>query len=154
MLAQLGHLVRAIVRGLVRFYYPDIEVSGGARIPAEGPVLLVANHANSLLDPVIVGITVRRPVHFLAKAPLFKIAASAPSCALAGHAARVSWHGRSSRRSRAISIPSPSAADDLVQGEAVGIFPEGRSHDLLQVAQVKSGAARIAAQAVRKARMA
>ena len=149
MLAQLGHLVRAIVRGLVRFYYPDIEVSGGARIPAEGPVLLVANHANSLLDPVIVGITVRRPVHFLAKAPLFKIAGF--GAVLRALGMLPAYRGTDDRSQVARNLDSISAAaDDLVQGEAVGIFPEGRSHDLLQVAQVKSGAARIAAQAVRK----
>jgi 1-acyl-sn-glycerol-3-phosphate acyltransferase len=66
-------LVRAAVRRLVRIYYPKIEISQRERIPSSGPVLLVANHANSLIDPVILGIAASRPVHFLAKAPLFEI---------------------------------------------------------------------------------
>ncbi len=69
----LSRLARRIVRGLVRFYYPNIEISGADRLPANGPLLLAANHQNSLMDPVMVGIVARRPVRFLAKAPLFQI---------------------------------------------------------------------------------
>jgi hypothetical protein len=41
-----------------------------------------------------------------------------------------------------------NAARCLVRREAVGIFPEGKSHDLFKVEQVRSGAARIVMQAV------
>ena len=41
--------IRGLVRGLARRYYPRIEITGGDRIPHTGPVLLCANHANSLL---------------------------------------------------------------------------------------------------------
>src|SRR3954463_6990088 len=64
---------RGLVRALVRFYYPRIEVTGGALIPRTGPVLLVANHPNSLIDPVLLGIAAARPVRLLAKAPLFSL---------------------------------------------------------------------------------
>ena len=43
---------------------------GGARVPADGPVLLVANHNNSLMDPAFVVVAAQREVRFLAKAPL------------------------------------------------------------------------------------
>src|SRR4026208_2087663 len=36
----------------------------------------------------------------------------------------------------------------LAKGEAVGIFPEGKSHDALAIEQVRTGAARIASQAI------
>src|SRR5262245_19908819 len=68
-----GRLARGIARGLVRFYYPNIEISGAQHLPKTGPVILPANHQNSLMDPVMVGIVARRPVGFLAKAPLFQI---------------------------------------------------------------------------------
>src|SRR6185369_8034249 len=35
----------------------------------------------------------------------------------------------------------------LMQGQAMGIFPEGKSHDAAYVDEVRSGAARIAVQA-------
>ena len=58
MLQLLGHLARWIIRR--------------DHILCTGPVLLTANHANSLIDPVIVGLTARQPVRFFAKAPLFE----------------------------------------------------------------------------------
>ena len=42
-----------------------------------------------------------------------------------------------------------AAAERLVHGAIVGIFPEGKSHDLPHVEPVKSGAARIAFDAVK-----
>jgi len=52
-----------------RIYY-RLTIAG-ERVPAGGPVLLVANHPNSLIDPILVCAAARRPVRFLAKAPLF-----------------------------------------------------------------------------------
>ena len=54
-------LLRRIVRWLVKRYYPKLEISDADRIPQSGPVLLCANHANSLLDPVLIGIAARPP---------------------------------------------------------------------------------------------
>ena len=42
------------------------------------------------------------------------------------------------------------AAARLKDGEAIGIFPEGKSHDAPRLEQVKTGAARMAIQAVRE----
>jgi len=122
---------------------------GGATVPAQGPVLLVANHPNSLLDPVLVVSASRRQVRFLAKAPLFVDS-------------KVGWLVRGSG-----AIPVHRRADDprqmarneemfravhqaLAEGAAVGIFPEGLSHSEPELAPLKTGAARIALGAARK----
>jgi 1-acyl-sn-glycerol-3-phosphate acyltransferase len=52
-----------------RSYY-RLSVAGG-EVPRTGPVLLVANHPNSLIDPAMVATAARRPVRFLAKSSLF-----------------------------------------------------------------------------------
>lgn len=115
----------------------------GERVPATGPVLLVANHPNALLDPVLVSAAARRPVRFLAKAPLFTDR-------------KVGWIVRASgaipvyRR-----IDNPEAMDGnvdtfraahaaLAQGAVIGIFPEGLSHSEPGITPLKTGAARIA----------
>src|SRR5688500_20205355 len=55
---------------LASHIYYKVRFTGPA-IPA-GPVLLVANHPNSLLDPTLVVAAGSVPVRFLAKAPLFE----------------------------------------------------------------------------------
>jgi len=125
---------------LVRTYY---DFSAEGRGPSDGPVLFVANHPNSLMDPAFVCATADRPVRFLAKAPLF----SWP------------WIGWVVRASGAIPIyrrvDDPTAMgrneemfmavhDALADGSAVGIFPEGLSHSAPALAEVHTGAARIA----------
>src|SRR5688572_32788011 len=75
----MGEVVRWLARKLVLVYYSRIYVTQREHVPARGPVLFVANHANSLLDAVMVGRTARRPVHFLAKAPLFSIPVFGPA---------------------------------------------------------------------------
>ena len=67
-----GTLLRRLIRRLIRFYYPVIRVTNAERLPREGATLYIANHPNSLIDPVLIGITTNRPVRFMAKAPLFK----------------------------------------------------------------------------------
>lgn len=144
----LSRLVRWLARAAARFYYPDIEISGRGSIPPTGPLLLAANHQNSLIDPVLVGLVASRPVRFLAKATLFEL----PVVGLLLHAlGMVPIHRRDDDPKlmhRNLELLRRAAAR-LHQGEAVGIFPEGKSHDSPRLEPIKSGAARLAIQAVR-----
>ncbi len=49
-----------------------IRVTGRHHVPVAGGVLLVSNH-QSFLDPVLVGIGLRRQCHYLARSTLFKL---------------------------------------------------------------------------------
>ena len=148
MFTLLGHIARRTVRRVVRIYYPRIEISGGEKIPAAGPVLLTANHANSLIDPVLLGIVARRPVHFLSKAPLFDVPVL--GVVLRSLGMIPAYRGSDDAAQIKRNLESLAVgAEYLVQGEAIGIFPEGKSHDLPRVEQVRTGAARIAVQAAK-----
>ena len=124
-----------------RIYYR--LTMAGERVPGDGPVLLVANHPNSLIDPILVCAAARRPVRFLAKAPLFSDF-------------KTGWMVRAVG-----AIPVYRRGDDptlmdrnthmfragdatLARGAAVGIFPEGESHSEPSMVALKTGAARIA----------
>ncbi|HEY0550659.1 MAG TPA: lysophospholipid acyltransferase family protein, partial [Verrucomicrobiae bacterium] len=147
MLQLLEHLARRIVRRLIRLYYPNIEVSGRDHIPRTGPVLVAANHANSLIDPVIVGLAAKRNVRFFAKAPLFDTPVLGRLMRALGMlpAFRAQDDGAQVRRNlESLNV----GAQALVRGEAVGIFPEGKSHDSIKLEQIRSGASRMAVQAV------
>lgn len=124
-----------------RAYY-RVTVAG-ARIPATGPVLIVANHNNSLVDPALVAATASRNVRFLAKAPLFthplvgwliRGVGSVPVYRQQDDPALVSQNLDSFRDVHRV----------LAAGDVVGIFPEGISHSMSRLAPLKTGAARIA----------
>ena len=140
-------LARGVVRALTRFYYPRIEVTGGGLIPRTGPVLLVANHPNSLIDPVLLGIAADRPVRLMAKAPLFEIPVFGAALRALGMVP--AYRGTDDARQVAKNVESlAAAARQLARGQVLGIFPEGKSHDVAQLAMVRSGAARLAMMAV------
>jgi len=143
---KIGFL-RGAVRALAKFYYPRIEVTGGELIPRSGPVLLVANHPNSLIDPVLLGIAAQRPVRLMAKAPLFAIPVFGATLRALGMVP--AYRGSDDTSQVAKNLESlAAAARQLAAGGVMGIFPEGKSHDAARLAMVRSGAARLALQAV------
>ena len=116
-------LVRGFVRALAKFYYPRIEVTGGKLIPRDGPVLLVANHPNSLIDPVLLGIAAQRPVRLMAKAPLFKIPVFGGALRALGMVP--AYRGSDDAGQVAKNFESLAvAARQLASGCVMGIFPD------------------------------
>ncbi len=142
-----GSFARRFVRALVKFYYPRIEVTGTDNIPQSGPVLLAANHPNSLIDPVLLGIAARRPMRLMAKAPLFEIPFFGKVLRALGMVP--AYRGTDDRAQVARNHDSLlAAAKQITAGHAMGIFPEGKSHDAHQLSLVRSGAARLAFHAL------
>lgn len=137
LLPAIALVASVAVRSFYRF-----SVVGPAP-PRRGPVLFVANHPNSLVDPAFVAAGAGRPVRFLAKAPLFRDR-------LVGWLVRASGAIPVYRRSDDAALVEKNremfgaVRDVLASGWAVGIFPEGISHSAPSLARLKTGAARIA----------
>jgi len=69
------HVGRVIARALFTLL-TRWEVRGRENIPADGPVLVVANHLN-LTDPPLLGVSLERKAIFMAKEELFRSPLSA-----------------------------------------------------------------------------
>jgi len=63
-------IVRIILQPFFHLYF-RMERIGREYIPAEGPVIVAANH-RSFLDPFVIGTMARRPMYYVAKKELFK----------------------------------------------------------------------------------
>lgn len=134
---------------LADVFFRQIEVVGEEHVPAEGEgaTIFAGNHPNSLLDPVLIIARGGRIVHFAAKDVLFQ-----------SRVLRFFLHhlGAVPVARRADHPDGRLENDDafermygvLAAGRAVGIFPEGLSHDAAHLARLKTGAARIALGAV------
>ncbi len=140
-------LPRRVARWAVKRYYADIEIIDGERIPQGGAVLLCANHANSLVDSVVVGITAQRPVRFMAKATLFDVPVFGTIMRALGMVP--AFRGIDDQAQVRRNLESlQTGAGVLIEGHAMGIFPEGMSTDEMHLVKVRTGAARMALQAV------
>jgi 1-acyl-sn-glycerol-3-phosphate acyltransferase len=149
LLDFLGKLIWFCSRRLARFYYPEIEFTNKQSCPATGPVLVVANHQNALLDPVLMGMAVGRPIHFIAKPGLFDIPIIGRILKALGMVPAYRSSADASQTKK--NFASLAVATSLLQSnKVVGMFPEGKSHDEPTLERLKSGAARLAIQAVRE----
>src|SRR3954447_11796937 len=61
---------RAILQPVFHLYWRMSRI-GREHIPAEGPVIIAANH-RSFLDPFVIGTMARRPMYYVAKEELFR----------------------------------------------------------------------------------
>jgi len=111
-----------------------LKVTGQEDIPQDGPFIIVANHS-SLLDPVILGISVRPKVIFIAAAYLFKIG----------------WLGYMLRQLNSIPVQRENDIKAIKQslkilkrGGVLGIFPEGGIDRQKNNLPVRAGAAYLA----------
>lgn len=136
-----------VARGAAFVYY-RMRYAGTA-VPARGPLLLVANHPNSLLDPMLVVAAARRPVRFLAKAPLFRDPKTAWLVKSAGAIPVYRRTDDPAEVGRNVDA-FDAVHGQLGRGAAVGIFPEGLSHSEPALAPLKTGAARMALGAARQ----
>ena len=63
----------ALIRGFLKIFLLilGLKVEGLHNLPKKGPVIVAANHVSNW-DPILVGVALSRPVHFMAKAELFQ----------------------------------------------------------------------------------
>jgi len=135
--------VRLVVRFWLWFFFKPVDVRHPERVQAGGPVLLCINHPNNLIDSLVVGAALRRKVHYLATATLFRnplIARFLRACGA------IPVYRKEDDPDRADPNAAAFAAcfQALARGRLIAIYPEGTTHAEARVQRIKSGAARIA----------
>jgi len=119
---------------IFKFFY-RVEVTGIENIPQEGRLILCSNHI-SVLDPILLGISIRRPISFMAKKELFenKLVGKILSMLTAFPVDR----GESDLSAIRNSI-------DILKNERIlGIFPEGTRTSKIDIESAKPGVSLIA----------
>lgn len=141
---------RAVTALLLKLFYRLEPVADPQRgLALEGPVIFVGNHPNGLVDPGLVFTSTRRQVTFLAKAPLFSMPVLGWMLKWMDALPVFRKQDNPAQMTKNESTLTASI-EALVKGRAITIFPEGKSHSEPQLAELKTGCARIALEAVRQ----
>ena len=139
---MIGRLLGTASRLLLGVFYRRIEVVGLAHVPHQGPLVVVANHHNALVDPLLLLGSIPRRLRPIAKAPLFRYPGLGQLLRLVG---AIPVH----RRQESGDGPDRNAAAFarvaalLGAGEAIVLFPEGVSQPQPVVMPLRTGAARL-----------
>ncbi|MBI2466737.1 MAG: 1-acyl-sn-glycerol-3-phosphate acyltransferase, partial [Candidatus Rokubacteria bacterium] len=135
--------VRAIARFWMWFFFKAVEVRHRERVPPAGPVLLCVNHPNNLIDSLLVGAVLRRKVHYLATAALFRNRLLAWFLRTCGVIPVYRKQDDPDKMDRNVETFS-ACLEALDEGRVIAIYPEGTTHAEARVQRIKTGAARIA----------
>ena len=75
-MSRLQSFIYFILRSLAQFvlltYFRKVYVKNRENFNLKGPTIVVSNHPNTLIDPVIIAAYLNKPIFFLANASLFK----------------------------------------------------------------------------------
>lgn len=135
-------LGRWVLRTALGFYFARIERFHRERVPASGPILFASNHPNSVTDAFIIGTSVPRKVNFVGTVQLFRFTPLRWLLTRCG-VIPINRVKDDPRAMRTVLDTFEACFRVLEKGEAVGIFPEGITHDDPQLKTVKTGAARM-----------
>jgi 1-acyl-sn-glycerol-3-phosphate acyltransferase len=127
-------IVRALFQPFFHVYFRMARI-GREHIPAQGPVIIAANH-RSFLDPFVIGTMARRPMYYVAKDELF----------------RQRWLGWILNALGAFPVKRGAGDEDsiatakaiLARGGIVLIFPEGTRTRPGSLGSPKRGVGRLA----------
>ena len=150
---MLYRLMRWVATIALRWFYRDVEVDCAERIPRSGPMLLVVNHPNALVDVLAVATAIPRRITFTGKAVLFDNPFLRVFLPLMGFVPLRRAKDEATKKPDGKADASRNAdafraiLDALERGGAVLVFPEGISHNDPSLAPLKTGAARMALQA-------
>jgi glycerol-3-phosphate O-acyltransferase / dihydroxyacetone phosphate acyltransferase len=136
-------LIRLVGRFWIWFFFRSVDVQHAGRVPSQGPVLLCINHPNNLIDSLLVGAVLKRKVHYLATAALFRNPIMARFLKAVGAIAVYRRQDDPDKMDKNAGAFEACVAA-LAGGGLIGIYPEGTTHAESRVQRIRTGAARIA----------
>jgi len=146
MFLLLYRFVELLAKLSLPLFFSDIVVSGRTNIPPVGPVILIGNHPNMLLDGLVIGSTTGRPISVWAKSGLFKGISGKILRALGVIPVkrRMDISEAKEKTPKLGSYLDNSELQKetfkaLKEGRMLALFPEGTSHSEAHILHLKDG---------------
>lgn len=143
---MLYRLLKFIIGVGIRLYYKEIRVKNLERLPQKGPLIIISNHPNTLMDAWVIGMICKQPIYYMAKATLFN---SKFKLKFLKSLNMVPINRQGEGRIEGVSNEDSfgECYKILNEGKTLVIFPEGTSYKERVLRKLKSGTARIALEA-------
>lgn len=144
---MLYTILKLLYQAGLWFFFRKLEVRNAHLMPDEGPLLVVSNHPNTFMDPIVVAAQLKQPVFFIAKSTVF---GSGFQNWMLRQMHLIPIHRKEDSPDTTISNEEAFAASfkALEQKKTLLIFPEGNSFNQRRLRKLKTGTARIALSAV------
>ena len=136
--------IQGLADGISDFFFDQVEVEGAELVPGDRPIIFAANHHSGLIDALLLYSATPRPIRAVGKSTLWDILPLRPFL----HAADVIPVKRVRDGGGSNDEAFAAVSEALVNGDAIAIFVEGTSHDNPGLAPIKTGAARMAFDAM------
>ena len=136
--------IQGLADGIADFFFDQLEVEGADQVPADRPVIFAANHHSGLIDALLLYSATPREIRAVGKSTLWDILPLRPFL----HAADVIPVKRVRDGGGSNDEAFAEVSQALLGGDAIVIFVEGTSHDNPGLAPIKTGAARMAFDAM------
>lgn len=127
----------------IRLYYGEIRVKNKHNLPSDGPLIIILNHPNTLMDAWVVGMICKQPIYYMAKATLFD--SKLKLKLLRGlNMIPINRQGEGKIEGVDNDDSLSECYKVLSEGKTLLIFPEGTSYKERVLRKLKTGTARIA----------
>lgn len=139
---MLYSFLRLLMKITGRVFFRSITIRNKELIPAKGPLMVLANHPSTFMDPIVIATMLEREVYFLAKGELFK---GSIAKWLFGKINMIPVYRKQDDPNQMSKNQETfdKCYEHLEKGGAILMFPEGTSITERKLRPIKTGAARI-----------
>lgn len=143
---MLYNALKILVRFGIRIYYSEVKVRNSHYLNHDGPMIIIANHPNALMDAWLLGTISPKPIYYMTKASFFN---NKLKMRFLRSLNMIPINRSSETKNEAVDNNSTleECYKLLSEGKTLVIFPEGTSYMEIFLRQFKSGTARIALEA-------
>ena len=141
---MIYRLFKLIIKACLFFFFKKIVVSGENNLVNNGPLIIVANHPNTFMDPLIIASLMKQQIGFLGNAGIFSNSFFAKILTYF-HVIPIFRKKDIKTGLKPDNIHSFSKCHEYLNKKGtILIFPEGNSYYELKLREIKTGTARIA----------
>jgi glycerol-3-phosphate O-acyltransferase/dihydroxyacetone phosphate acyltransferase len=139
---MLISILKFLMKLTTKFFFKTIAVRNSELIPQKGPLMILANHPSTFMDPIVITTLLKRDVYYLAKGELFKSKFAAwilPKLNMIPVYRKQDDPNQMEKNAATFN----KCFEYLEKGAAILMFPEGTSITERKLRPIKTGAARI-----------